>query len=91
MYTVPINESILYCFFCIMYTIYNISYCIMPYHQPDQHNSNHVLASGLRMFEEKVGDQAVKAYFESMDLDVWDAARPVATVAGAWLWLVDTS
>lgn len=25
------------------------------------------------MFEEKVGDQAVKAYFESMDLDVWDA------------------
>ena len=29
----------------------------------------------LRMFEEKVGDQAVKAYFESMDLDVWDAAR----------------
>jgi len=26
-----------------------------------------------KMFEEKVGDQAVKAYFESMDLDVWDA------------------
>ncbi|CAE7661271.1 Cacna1c, partial [Symbiodinium sp. CCMP2456] len=26
-----------------------------------------------QMFEEKVNDQAVKAYFESMDLDVWDA------------------
>ncbi|CAK9071852.1 unnamed protein product [Durusdinium trenchii] len=26
-----------------------------------------------QMFEEKVGDQAVKAYFESMDLNVWDA------------------
>ena len=25
------------------------------------------------MFEEKVTDEAVKAYFESMDLDVWDA------------------
>ena len=28
-----------------------------------------------RMFEEKVTDEAVKAYFESMDLDVWDAPR----------------
>lgn len=28
------------------------------------------------MFEEKVGDKEVKAYFESMDLDVWDATWP---------------
>ena len=46
------------------------------------------------MFEEKVNDQAVKAYFESMDLDVWDApwqGLPAFEVSGLAAFKVSSS
>ena len=54
--------------------------CIHILYRALSHRSNTTPTSSspcscLRMFEEKVGDQAVKAYFESMDRDVWDAAQ----------------